>query len=105
MRDLEADLRICEQATPGPWTWEDDSCLSPGMVTVYAGRMGNDGSPWTPTHGLNLFGRLHPDASGKANLDFICQAREGWPVAIARALAAEVEVERLKAALEGGEKV
>lgn len=58
--------------TPGVWTWEDDSCLDPGMVTVYAGRTDE-------FHGLNLFGRLYPDRNGKANLDFVAASSEDVP--------------------------
>lgn len=52
--------KLLEEATPGPWTWEDDP------PTVYAGR--------GVGHGWNLFGRLEVDTNGPANLDLLCAA-------------------------------
>lgn len=81
---LEA-IKVRDRArTPGEWTWEDDSCLQSGMVTVYAGR--TDGS-----HGLNLFGRLFPDAHGTANLDWLVACSVDVPLLVA-------EVDRLRTA-------
>jgi hypothetical protein len=82
-RDAEADLALCEAATPGPWAWEDDP------ATLYSGRDG-----WS--HGLNLLGRMQPDMNGNANLDFIAAARDALPHWIARALAAEARVAELE---------
>lgn len=62
-------LALIAKASPPPWTWEDDP------PTLYSGREDN-------YHGLNLLGRLAPDTNGKANLDFTCAAREGWPATI-----------------------
>jgi hypothetical protein len=64
MRDLKADLELCNKATPGPWVFNGISVLG--------------------AHGL-LIARTPNDADA----EFIAQAREGWPHAIERALKAE----------------
>jgi len=72
-RDLEADLAICEAATPGPWIIEGSNVICRGytlMIVAYAGSQ-ND-------------------------ISFIAEAREGWPYAIRRAMAAEAEIDRLR---------
>lgn len=60
VRDLEADLAICEAATPWPWAVDD------GFLDVISEEI------------------------------FIAEAREGWPYAIRRAMAAEAENDRLR---------
>ena len=72
MRDLQADLEICNKATPGPWI--QDRCN-------------------VSAQGYTLFITY---VSGKNDAQFIAAAREGWPYAIERAIKAEVEVERLR---------
>ncbi len=64
MRDLKADLELCNKATPGPWVFNGISVLG--------------------AHGL-LIARTPNDADA----EFIAQAREGWPHAIERAIKAE----------------
>ena len=75
MRDLKADLELCNKATPGPWE------VVPGTNSV--------SSPYPR-------GRNKP----RENMMFIAQAREGWPHAIERAIKAEAEVEQLKGEIE-----
>lgn len=84
MRDLKADLEICNAATPGPWVeigdgdfvvqnqWLEDGDFRQGICKL-----------------------LHKPQK-QCDAQFIAQAREGWPEAIERAIAAEAEVERLK---------
>lgn len=69
-RDLKADLKVCDRATPGPWRHECNLDCS----EIYA--------PGVDTP-IVLVGHDPYDA------DFIAQAREGWPHAIERAIEAE----------------
>lgn len=81
-RDLHADLAICDAATPGPWLVDSPS----NQV-----RQPNGSKRRRIT--------TPPDASGIKDAAFIAAARQGWPEAIRRALAAEAENERLRKAL------
>jgi hypothetical protein len=109
-RDLAADLAICEAATAGPWTHSrlaagyvmtnDDLCETVASVVEY----NEDGSVYKELGGENW----------RSNRTFIAEAREGWPIAIRRAIAAEkaaqefadiinakqAEVERLEAFIQ-----
>ena len=71
-RDLEADLAICEAATPGPWTFDRISIKR------------------------EEYALLLSYLSTQDDLRFVAEAREGWPYAIRRALAAEAEIDRLR---------
>lgn len=82
-RDAEADMMLCEAATEAPWAWEADP------VTLYSGRTGE----W---HGLNLLGRMEPDRNGKANLDFIANAREALPAYIRLAAHYKAEADKYR---------
>lgn len=76
-RDLEADLAICEAATPGPYrTWRCE-CGSPVCDQVFISVTNSDG-------------RLNPE-----DARFYAEARDGWPYAIRRAMKAEEEIDRL----------
>ena len=87
-RDLKADLEICRKATQGPW----EICLGSGVnlcTTVIA------------ADGKYMICDCLPDwflDEGAApenhvpNLQFIAEAREGWPHAIERAVKAETLV-------------
>jgi len=77
-RDLEADLAICEAATPGPYEQRD----------LYV----------TAKMGTNEVAISICYAPSVAR--FIAEAREGWPYAIRRALEAEAEVDRLRHEIE-----
>lgn len=76
-RDLAADLAICEAATAGYWIQADGSYVL-------------DGTDW------NTGGEFVAECERESDAKFIATAREGWPEAIRRAMAAETEVERLK---------
>lgn len=90
-RDLEADLAICEAATPGPWE---------NYVDAVGQRASDTKRIWV----CQLYDGLEPHINDfdnqEANARFISEARQGWPYAIRRALAAEAEVDRLRAELE-----
>ena len=80
MRDLQKDLLICEKATLGPWMAVDWFVYTDDAgIRIADCDFGSDGNP-----------------DGDENSAFIVAAREGWPEAISRAIAAEAEVERLK---------
>ena len=75
-RDLLADLKVCDRATPGPWRCE----WNPDCSEIYAPGVDKP---------IILVGHDPHDA------DFIVQAREGWPHAIERALKAEALAQKL----------
>ncbi|MBU9705860.1 hypothetical protein KSP24_02835 [Paenibacillus sp. AK121] len=79
MRDLNADLAVCEAATVGPWGLHDAGL---GRGYVYA----------------SIGGVLTMVAeSGRiADAHLIAEAREGWPEAIRRAITAERENAELR---------
>lgn len=81
VRDLEADLAICEVATPGPWITSGD-CIA---------RSKTDSEGW---HDVIVSPRT--PRPGRADMCFLAEAREGWPYAIRRALEAEAEIDRLR---------
>ena len=64
-------------------TWDDDFVL-PGIAMV------NDYEPPSDDG-------LCAEPTAKDNAAFIVEARTGWPAAIRRAMAAEAELERLRA--------
>ena len=80
MRDLKADLELCNKAAPGPWEAEDG--LADPMVV-----MGRDDSHHFYVH-------------TEWDAQFIAQAREGWPHAIERALEAEAKLEKAKGLIQ-----
>ena len=77
MRDLKADRELCNKATPGPWLLESDDypfhIVDFAYVDVMAAYCARD------------------------DVEFIIQAREGWPHAIERAIKAEKQLEELLA--------
>ena len=81
MRDLKADLELCDRATQGPWRHDEWNL---DCSEVYAPEVDNP---------IILVGHDPYDA------DFIVQAREGWPHAIERAIKAEALARELVAAL------
>lgn len=80
-RDLDADLAICEAATPGPLV----------ICEKYIVQDRYDKDDYRQA----IFKPLHlPMIS--ADMKFAAAAREGWPVAIRRALEAEAKIDRLE---------
>ncbi|WP_103110811.1 hypothetical protein [Brevibacillus reuszeri] len=84
-RDAEKDLAMCEAATSGPWEWGMLNRFIMGGDTVVASVV--DGDEVTGPH-VYL---TDNDAQ------FVTEFREALPYWIQRAVAAEAEVERLKA--------
>lgn len=82
-RDLEADLAICEAATPTRW----EHGYSYGAVPYTVVSRGAEDK---------TIARVFRPGDAR----FIAEAREGWPYAIRRALEAEAEVDRLRHEIE-----
>lgn len=82
-RDLHADLVKCNAATPMPWIVDVNLANQIRQPNVSKRRR-----IMTP-----------PDANGLGDASFIAEARQGWPEAIRRAIAAEKEVDRLQEVL------
>lgn len=79
MTDIEKLKALAKAATPGPWSWDDEDFGPPDLrrrVTLYAGRVATDsgieGLGPIQTHGMNLFGRMEPDANGTNNFNYVC---------------------------------
>ena len=97
MRDLKADLKLCEAVRPGPW------------ATRLTEARGDGWDEWEERWDV----LSHADTSiaicwdtgtelgdGKRNATFIAEAREGWPEAIRRAIKAEKECTELRTVFE-----
>ncbi|WP_127580158.1 hypothetical protein [Paenibacillus koleovorans] len=80
-RDLEADLAICEAATPGNWETDGFSVFTE-MKPDYSG-------------GYSIF-HSHEGPNRENDCEFASAARAGWPYAIRRAMEAENEIDRLR---------
>lgn len=85
-RDHKRDLEIVEKATRGPWI--DYARYGDSSIYGHEIRLGDEDGPI-----------LAEDVSAN-NAQFIVEAREGWPEAIRRAMAAEAEVERLRTEIQ-----
>jgi len=96
VRDFEADRKICEAASAGPWEamrWEiggadayNVQCCDNDVATVWQGVR-------------YPFGPEISDYTAKANTRFIAEARTGWPAALDRIAELEAENRRLKSDL------
>jgi hypothetical protein len=73
LRDLEADLAICEAATPGPF-----EVSLQGVVEVTSN------------------GKSIAMVCDRDTAKFFAEAREGWPAAIRYAMKLENEIDRLR---------
>jgi len=104
MRDLKADLEICNRATPGPWeaTSESDEdvrvCQTENEECVCCLALMGDYNWEKEEWKEGSIKQWNKDA------EFIAASREGWPHAIERAIKAETEVERLKPIEEFADK-
>ncbi|GAA0840664.1 hypothetical protein GCM10008915_36720 [Bifidobacterium pullorum subsp. gallinarum] len=78
-RDLAADLAVCEAAAPAFILHQGVYVVPTGGTTIETEICRDDYEPLTVS-----------------DSEFILEAREGWPEAVRRALAAEAEVERLR---------
>ncbi|PAD72399.1 hypothetical protein [Paenibacillus campinasensis] len=81
-RDLAADLAICEAATDGPWEWLAD-IVDNDTLRGDGGYVCHFGSEYRGLAGEEPY---------EDDKRFIAEAREGWPEAIRRAMAAEEQV-------------
>lgn len=86
MRDLAADLKICNAATRGPWSTVWSRGLNKNNDQYYVENIRN----------IVILGPYSEGGRSKKDAEFIAAAREGWPEAITRAIKAEAEVERLR---------
>lgn len=88
-RDLLKDLELCNKATPGPWS----PCLGSGNI-LCTGVMSE------AVKEKHLIADFLPDyfftegfadaiEDHRPNMNFVAEAREGWPYAIKRAMKAE----------------
>ena len=109
MRNLKADLEICNKATPGPWECWLSAVQSGWMVRVGRGEYCDSiNTAYYPENKIRTEGygcdntfiadlnddEYHTYSSLQeqiANAKFIAAAREGWPHAIERAIKAEAE--------------
>ena len=110
MRDLKADLRLCEGATPGPWEYEPGGydCHNWECSKKYV--VCNEETEATCPFYCQYEAANIPeiltidcgnyDGINNADAEFIAASREGWPEAIRRALEAEKERDELRAALQ-----
>jgi len=76
-RDLSADLALCEAATPGPLYAKNEEWPGNANLRYWVDNQDD---------GIGCFVR-YEDAK------FAAEAREGWPYAIRRAIAAEAELD------------
>ena len=95
MRDLQADLGICNKATPGPWMYLKDIFNGSIYKKLSDGCRGHKLCE-LGTYGSVIFDRERYDD----NAHFIAEAREGWPEAIERAIKAEEQAVALKEGLK-----
>ncbi|WP_338532629.1 hypothetical protein RBB83_17470 [Paenibacillus peoriae] len=84
MRDLNADLAVCEAATRGNWLVAD------GVYVL-------DGESW------ETGGSFVAECEREADAEFTAKAREGWPEAIRRAIATEGLLHGLVDAINRGD--
>jgi hypothetical protein len=98
-RDLAAELALCGEATPGPWVYPVPGATS--AEAIGAALPAAPGHPRRRGTRVVATSRLAFKSSRQCEADavFIAAAREGWPAALRRALAAEAEVARLRATL------
>lgn len=83
-RDLQKDLEICNRATKGPWYVGAKEGITNRLIAT------------TSFFGSGKVYKQGQDANPGADLEFIAEAREGWPEAIERAMKAEAQVKELE---------
>ena len=108
MRDLKADLELCNKATPGPWyagVTDDERFMNLHYVTTEPRSYRHDGER-AFVEGLIRRDKVVAITLLQTprfvdcwqfgeNTRFIAEAREGWPHAIERALKAEALAQKL----------
>lgn len=95
VRDLEADLAICEAATPGPWK----QFICPVSDAMKDHPYHHGVSSTRSTLVMAVTGP-YGDTQSAQDAAFIAAAREGWPYTIRRALEAEDVIDRLRNELQ-----
>lgn len=85
-RDLDADLAICEAATPGLWEVEREPREGVNGKIGYFYYINTVSDP-----------REHFGPLGGRNARFISEARQGWPYAIHLVKSQQDEIDRLRA--------
>jgi hypothetical protein len=92
VRDFEADRKICEAASAGPWVWV------PGKREYR-----DNGSIQSESEGdvcdFGNYTQYYPIAGNEpyeTDITFITEARTGWPAALDRIAELEAENERLQ---------
>ena len=93
-RNFEADLALCNTASPGPWHPDTDR-LEDGSET-WTGKIYTDIDRDDDVPG-KCWCTYEDTAQGVVNIRFACTAREGWPASLREVLRLRAEVERLKA--------
>lgn len=91
MRDLEADLKLCEAATEGPWEWDYHFKQ---LVSRSAD--------------MNITGGIDPQTGfddcgvfiGIDDRDFIAAARTGWPETIRELMEARSRINELESEIQ-----
>lgn len=84
LRDLEADLAICEAAAPGPWDYFPQEVSR----SIFSSK------PFSSRRRLSS--KYIAQISHEPSRRFVCEAREGWPYAIRQLMAAENRIDRLE---------
>lgn len=104
-RDLEADLKLCEAATEGPWTVfdsDDTMCMTYiGVCTDNKDPEGTDGYEHVIAATLLQEPRYadHHSKQWYENANFIAAARTGWPETIRELMEARKRIAELKTKL------
>lgn len=83
-RNLPEDLRICAEATPGPWRRKGGNIYADDRLIMRL--------PPMPRLSGTFFEVDSVLSERSGNSRFIAEARTGWPRAIERALRAEYEL-------------
>lgn len=92
-RDLKADQEICNKATPGPW-------LKAEEPEVILENTFSQPVIFSAVVFDSDLGASKTEAVQENDLEFIAEAREGWPHAIERAIRAENSIEVYEDALK-----
>jgi hypothetical protein len=81
---------VCDKATPGPWSFADESWVGASQFWVYAND--DDGKRRSA-----VFGNIEIDMNGLNNLAFVTEARTLLPKALMQIEAWQGDIENMKA--------
>lgn len=81
---------IIAKATPGTWSYENLNWVGTPLFAVHASTKPND-------RGVTIFDNIEPDANSYNNVEFITEARDLFPKALAHIDALETEIAERKA--------